>query len=514
MIRLLIPLLALIFLAACATPGPSMPAPVVPDLPGAQATYLAAVQKATAEAVQLTAIADVAASAATATAEAVRFDQSSTTVAQAAHTQATADSLAVRSTQIAQEMIIADATRIAHPTMTADAQAALVAQRLIDDESRRLENQRHAEMIGLQRDAAWNATFPFLIAAATLLVLIAAFVAARMYWLRAQPVVITYANERPQTLVHSEGAWRVIAAPARRLLPAPVDDDIIDGETRPIAIPLPRIERGHVMIVGVTGDGKSMALRELVDHRPNVTVLDPHNTPGAWGDCRVIGGGSDYDAILSYMHWLQEELVRRSQSRATGLTHFDPITIATEEMPAIIDQGGQQIGAIWRRVMREGRKFGLFMIVVTQSTRVATLGIKGEGDLLECFNYIVLLGSVAAKEYPDLVRGISHPAVIRNRHNPPQSVIIPYDPRRDPESDQFQRPYHTANPYPAIARDEPTGMATEGGFVTAAEIDRIINHDAEGCSRREISRRLYATDGGAGYLRVKGVLDALVGAIT
>jgi len=513
-------LLALLFLAvglaACAAPQPTMPRPQIPDLPGAEATYFAAVQVATATADAATAVANSQASAATATADYVRFEQATTMEAQAAQTQATADYLAMQATEIAQAMLIDQATAVARPTMTAESQAALVAQRLIDDETRRLENQRQAEMVAIQRAAMWNATWPWLVALAAVLLLAVAAVLARAVWLRAQPVVINYPQAAPQTLVYSDGGWRVVA-PSRQL---PASDRLLPPPApleRPQPIMLPPLVQGHTLIVGITGDGKSMALREIVDQRRNVTVLDPHNTPGAWGTARVIGGGSDYESIVDFMRHLHQELMTRTRARAQGRLQFDEMTVATEEMPAIIDRAGREVGPIWRAIMREGRKFGLYMVVVTQSTRVKTLGVEGEGDLLENFRHVVLLGKAAVERCPDIVSGMRRPAALLSGHAEPQPIIIPYDPCKDPGSPQFQPSlsdsFYLADDAPTTNHAEP-GMATEGGFVSRVEMDRILAlHDA-GHSRRSISTEMYGTVGGAGFLRVKGVLDTLVGAIT
>jgi hypothetical protein len=151
--------------------------------------------------------------------------------------------------------------------------------------------------------------------------------------------------------------------------------------------------------------------------------------------------------------------------------------------------------------MREGRKFGLYMAVVSQSTRVRTLGIEGEGDLLENFRHVLLLGKAAVSQYPELVAKLERPAVLRSGHNAPQPVIIPYDPRRDPDAPQFQQLL--------TADRQERGIATEGGFVTEAEITEMLRLAGEGYSRRAISRELYnGIDGGAPFMRVKAVLDA------
>jgi len=365
-------------------------------------------------------------------------------------------------------------------------------------------------MLVLQRQATLNATIPYLILAAVMLAGAAAWFAGRVIWLHAQPTVITYPDQRaPTVMVHNPDGWRVVPAPRSvaapvRMLPPPVED-------APAPVQLPVLSSGHVLIVAPTGGGKSMTLREIVDHRQNVTVLDPHYTPGAWGNARAIGGGSDYEAIIEYMRYIQNEIIKRSQARANGVLQFEEMTVISEEMPAIISHCGPEAGRIWRYVAREGRKFKLFWGVIAQSDRVKTLGLDGEGDLLDCFHHRIYLGSIAVERYPTLVKNMPRPAILVSGHNAPQPVVIPYDPRKDPESPQFA-PRLLTQAQPAADYAEP-GMATEGGFVTRAEMDKMLSYERQGWSRRKISAELYGTEGGAAYQRVKGVLDALVGAV-
>jgi len=491
-------LLALLVVACEPAPQSTMPRPVVPDLPGAEATYFAAVQEATATANAATVEAQREAQIATATADFVRFEHEATRQAQEA-----------RATDIALEATATINATNGRATAVAFEQAALVSQRLIDDETARLNNQRQAEMIALQRQATINATIPFIIAAAVMIAIGAAILAGWVIWAHAKPTVITYPDRAPTVMVHNPDGWRVLPAPRTnapdRMLPPPVED-------APRPVMLPALTKGHVLIVGNTGDGKSMALLGAVKSRGEaVTILDPHYTPGAWGNRRVIGAGGDYDAIINYMQWMNGELIRRMQLRAQGQREFEPLTFATEEMPSIVSEGGGGVGAVWRRLMHEGRKFGLYMIVVTQSRRVKTLGIEGEGDLLREFHHVILLGKSAKEDYPELVAGMPRPAVLLSGHNPPQPVVIPYDEREDPESPQFA-PRLLTQAQPATDYAEP-GMATEGGFVTRAEMDKMLSYERQGWSRRKISAELYGTEGGAAYQRVKGVLDALVGAV-
>lgn len=420
-------------------------------------------------------------SAASATAEAI-----------AVQTTATSESLSFRATEQAISSQATYSSIAAGATGTAVYQAAQVEQRLIADEAARLANQRQSEQVWL---IAKITAFVLFVLGVTVALVLFAYGRYNL----SRPVEFDGGDGR-KTMALPSGQYQVM--PARPLaLPAPQPPEI---NAEPIQ--LPRLESGHVMIVGVTGDGKSMALREIVAHRDNTTVLDPHDTPGAWGRANVIGGGRNFEAIRHFMAWMQDELNRRAQARAGGQRQFDKMTVATEEMPAIMKAGGHEIRDTWQMWMREGRKFGLFMVVVSQSTRVETLGIKGEGDLLENFDHVIELATSAVKHYPDLVAGMERPAVLRSRIRT-QPVIIPYDPRRDPESPLFLTAGHQVHQPPQEIID------IDGIPVSPAMIQEIISMKRNGASGRAIERAVMGYEGGQAYKIVAAVLEQYFDAV-
>lgn len=480
-------MLLVIMLAACGTPPTA-----VSYTPNPQAAALMATAQTVAA--QETAVAVSATAAAYSATAAAKSAQDATATTDAVNVTATAQNIALRATGQALDAQATMSAIAAIATGTAVAQVADVERRLIEDEAARLAIQRQAERETLRRAAILNSLLPGVIIALAVVLTVVAIIAVWRWWQISQPV--------------RDGSGVVIALPANqyqrlaatpRALPA-LSPGAETAVAAPQPVALPRLVDGHVLIVGVTGEGKTMALREIVEHRAGqVVVLDPHYTPGAWGDARVVGGGRNFEAIQEYMNWMDTELTRRAQHRNDGGLHFETITVATEEMPSIVSGGGRNVVDIWQRWMREGRKFNLYMVVVSQSTRVRTLGIEGEGDLLENFRHVLLLGKAAVGQYPGLAGGMERPAVLRSGHGAPQPVIIPYDPRRDPDAAQF-RP---------LLDSRERGMATEGGFVTEQEIAEMLRMAGQGYSRRRISRELYnGIDGGAQFARVKAVLDA------
>lgn len=417
----------------------------------------------------------------------------------------TADALAFRATAIALDA-----------TATAVSAQAAAAQRLIDDEARRLALQRANEAADLAYRQRLNQVKPILwgMAALSLLLLTAAVVWFLMQ--RAQPVIIPDAVHGPQVLIPS-GSYQVLSPPTRLSLPAPPVPRAPSTNTTetavPDTLPLPPLATGHVLIAGETGSGKSTALLAVLGRRQGVVVLDPHDDGHTWGQARVIGGGRDFVAIGGFMEHMQTLLSERYQQRAQGQRQFAALTVATDEMPAIVSALGRDMDAVWRTWLREGRKVGLFFVVCTQSTRVRTLGIRGEGDLLQNFTYVVLLGKLAAAGYPQLVQGMTRPAILRTSTTA-RPVVIPYAGAMPALAETAVSA--SANPVPTRSRltadSFPTNADTAPIYadptqVTPAAIARIQQLRAAGYSQRAIETAVFGYTGGAAYQAVRAALS-------
>lgn len=482
-------LMLTLVLSACATPTWA-PTPVSSQA-RQSGEYYATAQAAAAQETT------VAFRATTVSGEATAVARATATAVSAAATRAyqeRADDLAMHATAVA-----IDATASAFGRL-ATAEANEIAGRREE-----MRAQATATAVALHRAQTVNALLP-----GTLIVLIAsgvgflAFLAWRWYAL-SQPVRARNGEVMalPAGRYDTPRVWPVRAGEAPALPP-------------PAAEPrqLPPLATGHVLVVGVTGDGKTQALREIIEHRDGrVVVLDPHYTPGAWGAADVISAGGGYGRMLAFLREVDEELAERRRQREAGRRQFDALTVATEEMPAIVSEGGREVVGVWRRIMREGRKFSLYMVVVTQSTRVRALGIEGEGDLLENFRHVLLLGKAAAAEFPDVVAGMERPAVLRSGHGEPLPVVVPYDPRRDPESPQFRPmlPERPAQPQLPAERATPhnVGVMTEDGLVSPAQVRQISDMMSDGASGRAIEQAVWGYVGGAAYRMRAAVVEAL-----
>ena len=308
--------------------------------------------------------------------------------------------------------VAAEATatiRAAEATATSDAAVMAFMQR----EAEVAMREREAEAA---RDEMWNRLLPWLVVAGVLIAAGVALAVAGSY------LLVRVRRSRPQpmgtlgfTVWGPEGPLAITAPAPRPQLTAGATPPV---NVTPAATAPPDLEvfrpsaQGHALVAGPTDSGKSTALRAILAARQNVVVLDPHWDGKDWGESRVIGGARDFEAIRAYMEWMTEELQARYRARLDGRQTFEPHTVAIDEMPAIIDDLGRAVAATWRQWLREGRKVGLFLVVSTQSTRVETLGIKGEGDLLSNFNVTLVLGKTAVEEYRHLVTGMERPAVL------------------------------------------------------------------------------------------------------
>lgn len=157
------------------------------------------------------------------------------------------------------------------------------------------------------------------------------------------------------------------------------------------------VERSiHLLLIGGTGEGKTslakllLVLRINIGHR--VIVIDPDAARDTWGDLEVIGAGDDFESIDMMFLSLLEEQRLRGEKRSKGTEEeslFQPLTIVVDEVPSL------QIHcstwkAFFEQVGSRGRKREMYLILLTQSNRVGSLGIEGRGDLRENFTKVHL----------------------------------------------------------------------------------------------------------------------------
>lgn len=230
---------------------------------------------------------------------------------------------------------------------------------------------------------------------------------------------------------------------------------------KPVA--LPPMKTGHVLIVGETGAGKSTVANIILNARQNVLVLDPHASPYDWPGQKVVGAGQNYERLDMAISKIGGMLQNRYRQRAGGVTNFQPITLAIDELPLIM-QNVPAAKLVFGRILREGRKVGLFLVVGSQSTRVRTLNVEGEGDVLENFNYLLKLGKATD---PDLTAGMQWPATLTTSGG---TMPVYYDhlitsnrPVAHAQPQSAALPPYQPQPVPAVTHNRPVTPSNQNG---------------------------------------------------
>lgn len=152
----------------------------------------------------------------------------------------------------------------------------------------------------------------------------------------------------------------------------------------------------HILEVGPTKIGKTTLAKLLVQSRVEsghrIVVLDPDSALDTWGDLVVFGGGDDFKTIDLVLQKLLDEFQERGKKRSQSQerdARFQPITVVIDEIPAL-----QAQCPFWPTFFEEigsrGRKRQIHLILLTQSSTVASLGIDGKGQLRENFTKVNL----------------------------------------------------------------------------------------------------------------------------
>jgi transposase-like protein len=165
----------------------------------------------------------------------------------------------------------------------------------------------------------------------------------------------------------------------------------------------------HVALAGATDGGKSSILRLLLSQLchagASVLLLNPHYTrydlqadpPEDWTpferylvsnpmECRK------YDVIEFYLKQIAEDLLpKRLEQYAHSKPLGKPYFLAIEELPAIVAQI-KQAPEYLAKILREGRKVGIFLVTVAQDFLVSTIAPGGGGAVRDCYRTAYYVG--------------------------------------------------------------------------------------------------------------------------
>lgn len=192
-------------------------------------------------------------------------------------------------------------------------------------------------------------------------------------------------------------------SPVLTLMP-PVDavDAVEDIETYDLA---QVTDATHLAVVGPSGSGKSAITQYLIDTHfddANIIALDTDSSPQEWAGVQKVGQGGNIEGITDRMTKDLADLHQRTQRRAEGKPVGIEEVRIVEEFPSLVGdideelkKGETNIALSWlKRLLRRGRKYSMKVVLVSQEFEVASLGIKGEGNLRKAFT-IIYLGATA-----------------------------------------------------------------------------------------------------------------------
>lgn len=157
----------------------------------------------------------------------------------------------------------------------------------------------------------------------------------------------------------------------------------------------------HALIVGNTGSGKTWLAQALAASRDGqVIILDPKWKPGKWGGAPAISIDDDlsYAAIEQACSDVLDELKQRQVALKSGTDLFTPLTVIVEELPTVLDEC-PTAPQLFKRLGQLGRELRIRVIGLSQSDRVKTLKLEGEGDARSNYTFI-RLGEHAMKVAP------------------------------------------------------------------------------------------------------------------
>src|SRR5215469_617035 len=171
----------------------------------------------------------------------------------------------------------------------------------------------------------------------------------------------------------------------------------------------------HVALAGATGHGKSSLMRllmaQLCSLQLSVVLLNPHYTiydldqdedwtpftPYLKRDPLECAEMANIETML---RWMATDLLpRRIERKRRGQSAGKPFFFILDEFPDIKDEI-KDAPALISKLLRQGRKYGIYLIVASQGYDVKTLGVEGEGGIRKCFRTIFYVGGdpVSVKE--------------------------------------------------------------------------------------------------------------------
>lgn len=175
----------------------------------------------------------------------------------------------------------------------------------------------------------------------------------------------------------------------------------------------------HIAFAGKTGGGKGSLMRLIMTQLCyvgcKVLLLNPHymrwvvadNGPEFDEDWTPFEGMhqrtgkpylqqspidcADFPPIAQYLEWAVQTLLQeRKAAGREGGVRFKPYFIVLDEWPSIVDEI-KGAPAQLAKLLREGRKYGIFVIIASQDFQVKTIGMDG-GSVRKCLLTVFYTG--------------------------------------------------------------------------------------------------------------------------
>ncbi len=166
------------------------------------------------------------------------------------------------------------------------------------------------------------------------------------------------------------------------------------------------LESTHSLVIGHTRGGKTTLLHCLASQWAElgcqVIVCDLDAANGMWPGCGVYGVGNDREAVVTGLEVVRASFQERNQARASGRQRrFAPLYVIIDEYTDVADLARE----VFEQLLRRGAKLNIHLVVGVQDSRVKTLQIAGQSDLLRNFTYVVEVLVVGGQRVSRVARG-------------------------------------------------------------------------------------------------------------
>jgi len=174
----------------------------------------------------------------------------------------------------------------------------------------------------------------------------------------------------------------------------------------------------HVALAGLTGNGKGTIMRiimsQLCSIGVRVLLLNPHyagyDQSGGedWTPFeRMNGKGEPFlqqpplpcskgETIEMYMQWMAKTLIPQRKELAQSYQPIGrPYFVVIDEWPDVVKERGKVVVEYLEKLLREGRKYGIYVVVASQDFQVKTIGVEG-GGVRKCFKTAFYVGGDSA----------------------------------------------------------------------------------------------------------------------